>query len=158
MNASRLAALHSLAYLLPLTLWLCAQLEISDWTTSQVQAYFHDSVLIILAAQCLGMTLLFSQGSERTLAHDLNGLLLMLLFPLPLLALSWLSGALLAMSLLNLCTMVVLVGILALTIRRGIMLFLTNRQYREPVIGMLQIGLLILLWHYHDLWLNGSGL
>lgn len=158
MNPCRFATFHSLAYLLPLVFWLSAQLELNGWATLQVQSHFRQSVLITICAQSIGMSLLFFKAGENSLAGEISAFLLMLLFPLPLLTLSWLTGSLEFRNLIYLVALVALTGLLAFGIRRILLASLSSPQVREPMIGAFQIGLLMLLWNYRHLWLNWSGL
>ena len=157
MSTSRLASFHSLAYLLPLVLWLSVQLELNGWTNSQVHLLFQQSVLITIYAQCLGLSLLFSRADEQPLTNEIYGLLLILLFPLPLFTLSWLTGSLELTALFKLAGVVTLTGLLAITILRTMMAFLPIPHLQESVVGVLQLSLLMLLWNYRQLWLHWSG-
>jgi hypothetical protein len=158
MHPSRLASAVSLAYLLPLILWLTAQLELNDWAAGQVQATLQQAILVVLAGQCLGMALLNLSADARPLGAEVNGLLLLLLYPLPLLTLSWLSGSLELGALFRLSAAPYLAGGLALGLRRGLLAILPFPLYRTPTLGLLQGTLLILLWHYRQFWLAWSGL
>jgi len=158
MHPSRRAGLLSLAYLLPLALWLTAQLELNDWAASPVRSYLQQAILVVVACQCLGMGLLNLAAEARPLAVEINGLLLLLLFPLPLLILSWLSASLEIGVLLRSSALVALTGGLALGLRRGLLVLLSSPHYRMPLLGLLQSGLLILLWHHRGFWLSWSGL
>ncbi|MEG7522811.1 MAG: hypothetical protein M3H12_06890 [Chromatiales bacterium] len=158
MNLIRLATISSLAYLLPLTLWLTAQLELNDWAAARVTTLFDQAVHVTLIAQIIGVILLFIKPIESSRRNDIIALALILFFPLPLLTLSWLSGSLEIIPIALGSLVVTLTGLSAFGIRQGLSHILPNPVIREGMIGALQVALLILLWQFRQVWWGWAGL
>ncbi len=158
MNLIRLATISSLAYLLPLTLWLTVQLELNDWAAAGVTTLFDQAVHVTLIAQIIGVILLFFKPVESSRQNAIMGVALVLFFPLPLLTLSWLSGSLEIIPIALGSLVVTLTGLTAFGIRQGLDRVLPNPAGREGVIGALQIALLILLWQFRQVWWGWAGL
>ncbi|MBL3528290.1 MAG: hypothetical protein JMN27_13320 [gamma proteobacterium endosymbiont of Lamellibrachia anaximandri] len=158
MSLIRLATISSLAYLLPLTLWLTAQLELNDWAAARVTTLFDQAVHITLIAQIIGVILLFFKPIEGSRQNDISAVALVLFFPLPLLTLSWLSGSLEIIPITLGSLMVALTGLTAFGIRQGLSHILPNPAIREGMIGALLIAQLILLWQFRQAWWGWTGL
>ncbi|RDH88482.1 MAG: hypothetical protein DIZ78_00675 [endosymbiont of Escarpia spicata] len=158
MNLIRLATLSSLAYLLPLTLWLTAQLELNDWAAARVTTLFDQAVHVTLVAQVIGVIMLFFKPVESSWQNDIMAVAVVLFFPLPLLTLSWLSGSLEIIPAALGSLVVTLTGLTAMGIRQGLSYILPNPAVREGMIGTLQIALLILLWQFRQVWWGWAGL
>ncbi|MBL3589019.1 MAG: hypothetical protein JMN24_04390 [gamma proteobacterium endosymbiont of Lamellibrachia anaximandri] len=158
MNLIRLATLSSLAYLLPLTLWLTAQLELNDWAAAGVTTLFDQAVHVTLIGQIIGVIMLFFKPVESSRQNDIMAVVLILFFPLPLLTLSWLSGSLEIIPAALGSLVVTLTGLTAFGIRQGLSHILPNPAIREGMIGALQITLLIPLWQFRQVWWGWAGL
>ncbi len=158
MNLVRLATICSLAYLLPLTLWLTAQLELNDWAAARVTTLFDQAIHVTLIGQIIGVILLFFKPVESSRQNDIMAVALVLFFPLPLLTLSWLSGSLEILPIALGSLAVTLTGLTAFGIRQGLNHILPNPVGREGMIAVLQIALLILLWQFRQVWWGWAGL
>lgn len=152
MTQPRQALRISIIYSIPLLLWFCAQLQFIDWNGESLGRFFKQTLSALVLLQVFSLTLLFTGQVQQRMRDDLFAILFVMLYPLPLLAIIWLSGS---ASYSVLFIAVVIVGAAG-----GIGFLL---QFCGSLIAprwrLLQIGistthvlLAIVIWNFRDLW------
>jgi hypothetical protein len=158
MNPVRFATLHGTLYLMPLSIWLSARLSLDQGGTEQVQGLFHQTVVLGLAAQIIGMALLFARSGPGSGAGRFAASLGILLFPLPLWTLSWLTASVEPNTLLKAMMLVTAGGVAAKALCRGISRLVSQSGFRNSLIGAAQLVLLMVFWHFRSFGLDWCGL
>jgi hypothetical protein len=149
MKPSRHALTISLFYTLPLLVWLAEQLAYIGWSDADLQSLFRQALAALLLLQAMSAMLLLINSPGNTWQYDVSGLMYVVLFPLPFLALIWLTGS---TSLLNLgkgLLLVASVGTFAFLIQRCSALIPARLQ---SVITLTYVLLAVTLWNYRELW------
>lgn len=158
MNASRKALTLSLAYSLPLLAWFYVKLHGVEWGIDSPQTYFHQALAGFILLQALATALLFLNEAKESWRDEALGIVHILLFPLPLLALAWLTGTLALSALFQCCLLVAAVGALTILIRRSFVLIRERWQSIATLVSLLHILLAIAVWNFRDLWWGWLGL
>jgi hypothetical protein len=152
MSQQRQALTLSIAFSLPLLVWLFARLEFIEWDADSLQFVFRRTLAGLLLLQLLATALLFINSSGENWRDDALGIVHIVLFPLPLLVLIWLTGSVSPYTILKALSLVSSFGLLA---------FLT-RQIVKPVCGgsniseightLAHILFAVMVWNFRELW------
>ncbi|HHO59820.1 MAG TPA: hypothetical protein ENJ64_06210 [Thiotrichales bacterium] len=171
MNRSRQALAFSLLYSLPLLTWFIARLHYIEWQANELQWLFRQTQQIVVLLQAVIIPLLFIQppyGDDGNPARqnqpvdnitgDLLAILQVLLYPLPLLTLVWLSGATTLHTQANAMALVAGVAAISLLIQQGHRLVPASGRWATVLPSLTQMLLLVSLWHFRDDWFTYLGL
>jgi hypothetical protein len=152
MSASRKALTLSLAYSLPLLAWFYVKLSDIEWGIDNPQAFFHQAVAGFILLQALAAALIFLNHAKENWLCEALGIGYILLFPLPFLALAWLTGSLSSIVIFKSFLLVGSVGVLTILIRRSFSLLQGRLQQLEIVASLLHILLAVAIWNFRELW------
>jgi len=152
MNQSRHALTISLFYSLPLLTWLSAQLDYIGWSATGQQSVFHQLLAILLLFQAMATVLLLINKPVNKWQHDVSGLSYILLFPMPFLALIWLTGSASLLDLTRGLVLVVSVAAFAFLIRRSTALIPARLKILESGLSLAYVLIAVMIWNYRELW------
>lgn len=152
MTSSRSALTLSLLYSIPLLIWLTFSLQFIDWNTHSLQHLFQQTHNALLLLQAIALPLCFIYRSDGNWQDDALAVTHILLYPLPVITLAWLTG--------SVTTTVILTGFAMLTGLSFFMFLLQifsrliayNNYIKQSVLSSLHLIITILVWNYRDLW------
>ena len=159
MSQSRQALILCIAFSLLLLIWFIARLQFIDWNTANLQALFRQTLFGLLLLQFFSISLLFINHPGDNWQDDALGASHILLFPLPFMALFWLTGSASLSVLLTSLALVASLAVFACLIQQGNRLF-SNRVFpgRANVIltpvTLIHILLATMVWNFRYVWWN----
>ena len=154
MSQQRQALTFSIIYSIPLLLWLTTQLQFIEWNNFYLQQLFRQVFATLLLLQTLSITLLLLNQADRKWSQDVMGVIHIIFFPLPFVALTWLTGSVnmntIMLSLLLICS----IGGLGILSRIAINLLADGLKSLKIIPSFVSITLAILMWNFRHLWMN----
>ena len=158
MNPSRQALALSMAYLLPLLIWLLAQLQYIEWSPLNLQHLFRQTLALLIPLQALCITLSGINRSPQDWQDEALAIIHIILFPLPVLALIWLTGGADLTLILN--------SLLLLSLFAAVIQLIQLADKKSPLAAntraiMRSLGYLLLfiaLWNFRPHWHGWLGL
>ena len=154
MTQPRQALTISIVYSIPLLIWLLCRLELIEWSTGSLQHIFRQTLAGLLLLQLLATALLFINPPEARWQDDALGILHIVLFPLPVLVLTALTGSVSLSVILKGLLLVSSFGLLAFLLQRGG----SRLNIMESGRALVHVLLATLVWNYRDLWWDWLGL
>jgi len=152
MNLPRQALALSIVYTIPLLIWLVAGLEFTEWNEDSLRFIFRQALAALLLLQLLSTALLCMNSDTAGWQDNALGILQLILFPLPLLVLIWLTGSaspgLILKSLLLACSL----GLIAVLVQQLGRPGLGGPNYFETGRALAQVLLAIMVWNFRELW------
>jgi len=149
---SRQAINLSVFYSIPLLLWFGAQLRLIDWNDASLALFCRQALCVLILLQVLALALLFLR-QPRGDAHDgLLSILLVAVYPLPLLAILWLTGGATAVTLASALALVGAVGAIALLLQAGARLVPVREELLQTGLASIHLVLVGLAWNLTAWW------
>lgn len=152
MTTSRFALTISTLYSIPLLIWFLFSLQFVDWNPHSLQSLFNNTYTVVLLLQALALPLCFIYRSGANWHDDAIGVLHIILFPLPLITLSWLTGSVSATAILTAVVLLTGLSILLIVLQQLSRLITDNHTISQPILSSLQLIITVLVWNYRDLW------
>ena len=152
MTQPRQALRISIIYSIPLLLWFCAQLQFIDWNGESLSRFFKQTLGVLVLLQVFSLTLLFTGQTQQRMRDDLFAILFVMLYPLPFLAIIWLSGS---ASFSNLFIAAVIVGAaggIAFLLQFCGRLIAPRWRLIQTGLSTTHILLAVVIWNFRDLW------
>jgi peptidoglycan/LPS O-acetylase OafA/YrhL len=152
MTQSRQAIQISIAYSIPLLLWFSAQLQYVDWNSSVLHPFFRQTWSLLILLQVFTLTLLFANRPRQAMRDDLLAVLFVMLYPLPFIAIFWLTGSTSLKAIIYGFAIVAAVAGIALLIQLCARLFGPNSRLMQTGFAAIHILPAIVIWNFRDLW------
>lgn len=152
MTQPRQALRISIIYSIPLLLWFCAQLQFIDWNGASLSRFFKQTLSALVLLQVFSLTLLFTGQTQERMRDDLFAILFVMLYPLPFLAIIWLSGSA-SYSVLFIAVIIVgMAGGIAFLLQFCGSLIAPRWRLLQIGISTTHILLAVVIWNFRDLW------
>jgi len=154
MTQARQAIHISVFYSIPLLLWFSAQLRFIDWNNASLDQFCRQTQGVVILLQVFALALLFTRTAQQNRRDELLSILFVTLYPLPFLAIVWLTGGRPAATLLVGLALVGAAGGVVLLLRLGA--GLVPAKWRFVQTGRALAGLLLaaLAWNFRGAWLG----
>ena len=154
MNQSRRALIVSIVYSIPLLIWFIAQLQFIDWNTASLQSLFLQTLFAVLLLQFFSIALLLINHPEGNWRDNSLAVIHILLFPLPFMSLSWLTGSASLSILLKSFVCLSSAAVLLFFIQQGSQLIPDRIKIIGTLFTLTQILLAVMLWNFRHIWWN----
>ncbi len=154
MTQSRQAFSISIIYSIPLLLWFSAQLQYIDWNSLSLQHLFRQTLFTLVMLQVFAITLLFTMQTQKTWQDDLLAILFVILYPLPFLLITGLSGGTSINALLSGSAIVGAAGGLSFLIQFCGRRITSKWWIIKTGLSSTHILTAVLIWNFRDLWQN----
>lgn len=157
MSQSRQALILCTIFSLPLLIWFIAQLQFIDWNATHLQSLFLQTLFGLLLLQFFAITLLFISHPGNSWWDDALGATHILLFPMPFMALFWLTGSVSFFTLVKSFTLVASFAVCSFLLQQ-VRLFFSSADFPaiatniEAFVTLLHILLAIMVWNFRDFW------
>ncbi len=152
MTQSRQALRISIIYSIPLLLWFCAQLQFIDWNSVSLTHFFRQTLSALILLQVFSLTLLFTNQAQKNRRDDLFAIGFVLLYPLPFLAIAWLSGSASYRALLIALGIVGSAGAIAFLVQFCGSLTACRRRLVQTGLSATHLLPALVIWNFRDLW------
>jgi len=152
MTQSRQALRISIIYSIPLWLWFCAQLQFIDWNSVSLAQFFRQTLSALVLLQVFSLTLLFINQTQEKIRDDLFAILFVMLYPLPFLAIVWLSGSASYSALLFTLVIVGAAGGIAFLLQFCGRLIPSEWSMIRSAVSTTHILSAVVIWNFRDLW------
>ena len=152
MMLSRQALSISIFYSVPLLLWFSAQLQFIDWNTANLQHLFKQTLIILILLQTFSVILLFTSNSQQKWQDDLLAIFHILLFPLPFMALIWLTGSTSLSAIINSLVIVGISATLIFVLRVAEKSVPDRWKSLKTGLSSIHILLAVFMLNFGDLW------
>ena len=152
MTQSRKAVHISIIYSIPLLLWFTAQLQYIEWTSINLPQFFKQTLIVLILLQVFSLTLLFTNHTQKKMQDDLLAILLIMIYPLPFLALIWLTGSTSVTALLNGIVIVGAAGGIAFLIQFCGKLIPSRWRLMQTGLSSTHILTAVVIWNFRNLW------
>ena len=152
MSHPRQALRISIVYSIPLLLWFCAQLQFIDWNGEGLAQFFKQTLSALVLLQVFSLALLFTGQTQQRIRDDLLAILLVMLYPLPFLAIIWLSGSASYSVLFIAVAIVGAAGGIAFVLQCCGRLIAPRCSLIQIGISTTHILLAVVIWNFRDLW------
>jgi len=150
MTQSSRAIMLNIIYALPLLIWFSNQLQFIDWTTNNLQALFQQTLFSIIILQCSTLLVLFINHPEGNWHDDLLAIIHILIFPLPFMALFYLSGSSSLSLLVKSFALISLTAIIIFFIQQLVRLLVNKNNIVQPFFTFIIILLAISIWNFRQ--------
>jgi len=154
MSQQRQALTLSIIYSIPLLIWLTTQLQFIEWSHFYLQPLFRQLFSTLLLLQTLCITLLSLNRVDRQWSQDALGIIHIILFPLPFVALTWLTGSVNLNTIISGLLLISLIGALGILSRISIDFLAAGLKPLKIISPFVSITLAILMWNFRHLWMN----
>ncbi len=152
MTQSRRALSISIIYSIPLLLWFSAQLQYIDWNNLSLQHLFRQTLFMLVMLQTFSITLLFTKQIQKKWQDDLFAILFVILYPLPFLLITGLSGGTSLNTLLSGTAIVGAVGGISFLIQFCGRRIASRWWIIKTGLSSTHILTAVLIWNFRDLW------
>jgi hypothetical protein len=149
---SRQAINISVIYSLPLLLWFGAQLRLIDWNSANLAHLCRQAQGVLILLQVLSLALLFVRQPQKTMRDDALSILLITFYPLPFLAIVWLTGSATTMTLAIGLAIVGAAGAIALLLQAGAKLLPAQGSVLQTCLALIHLVLASLVWNFRAQW------
>jgi hypothetical protein len=157
MIRSRRAIRIAIIYSIPLLLWLSAQLRYIEWDAVSLHLFFRQVWAVLILLQVFSLALIFANRESANMNDDLLAAAFVLLYPLPFLALVWLTGSASFAALTKGCAIVAAAAAVAIVLQRCAALFSSASQLLQTGLVSTQLLPAIVIWNFRHLWLGWLG-
>lgn len=152
MTQSRQAVNISIIYSIPLLLWFSAQLQYIEWNSVNLPQFFQQTLIALILLQVFSLTLLFTNHAQKKMQDDLLAILFIIIFPLPFLAIIWLTGGTSLRALLSGLVIVGAAGGIAFLIQFCGRLIPPRRRLMQAGLSSTHILSAVVIWNFRNLW------
>jgi hypothetical protein len=152
MTQSRQALHISVIYSIPLLLWFGAQLRLIDWNSANLTQFCRQAQGVLILLQVLALALLFVRQPPNDPRDDVLSILLVTLYPLPFLAVIWLSGSASATTLAIGLALVGAAGGVAFMLQAGARLLPAEGRIWQTCLALVHLLLASLVWNFRAQW------
>ena len=152
MNRLRQASTISLLYSLPLLVWMSAQLRYTMVGGTDLRFLFNQMLGGLVLLQAFAMILLLINNPLRKWQDEALGVLYVLLFPMPFLALIGLTGGASLLVIIKSLMLVGAVGIFAFLIQRCGGLITDRLKILRSCLSLAHVLLAVTLWNFREHW------
>jgi hypothetical protein len=152
MTQARQAIHLSVIYSIPLLLWVSAQLQLIDWNSASLAFFSRQAQGALILLQVFAIALLFTLRPQQNMRDDLLSILLITVYPLPFLAIIWLTGSTSAAALALGVALVGAAGVIAFVLRSGARLVRADARMLQTCLALIHIMLATLVWNFRGYW------
>jgi len=150
MSQSSRALMLNIIYAVPLLIWFSHQLQFIDWTTNNLQTLFQQTLFSLLLLQAITLLVFFINHPEGDWQNDLLAISHIILFPLPLFALFYLSDTHSLSLLLKSFTLISLIAALLFIMQLLAHLWAVNNRLVQHFFTFGYILLATIIWNFRQ--------
>jgi len=149
----------ALSYSVPVLLWAAGVAGLADESSTPVSDVASQSAETLFIVQALSITLIAPwYATQGRLTDALIGLLIVVVIPLPLLSVIWLTGAVDAPALAAGQLFVTGLSVLLLVLARSLHAVISQEFPRNVTTAGIQVCAAVVTWVFHPQWLALAGL
>ncbi len=154
MSQSRHALFISIIYTIPLLFWFSTQLQFIEWNGTHLQQLMIQTLTVLPLLQIFSIVLLFTHNTQQKWQDDVLAIIHILLFPLPLMTLIWLTGSTTLSVLLKSLVIVSMTGFLIFFLRLLAKNLPVSWQIVKTGLSSIHILVIVFALNYREFWLE----